>query len=45
VLVGKAAERETKSIHEGVRAKERGMSKLLEYDPAAAALPGQLHRP
>ncbi len=37
VLVGKAAERETKSIHETVRAKERGLSKLLEYDPARRA--------
>src|SRR5438093_33164 len=32
VLVGKAAEKETKSIHEAVRARERGLSKLLEYD-------------
>jgi len=38
VLVGKAAEKETKSIHEAVRAKERGLSKLLEYDPARRAL-------
>jgi hypothetical protein len=37
VLVGKAAERETKSIHEAVRAKERGLSKFLEYDPARRA--------
>ncbi len=34
VLVGKAAERETKSIHDAVRAKERGLSKALEYDTA-----------
>src|SRR3989454_1260960 len=32
VLVGKAAEREAKSIHDTVRARERGLSKLLEYD-------------
>src|SRR5688572_7513895 len=38
VLVGKAAEKETKSIHEVVRAKERGLSKLLEYDPGRRAL-------
>jgi hypothetical protein len=38
VLVGKAAEKETKSIHEAVRAKERGLSKLLEYDPARRGL-------
>jgi 4-alpha-glucanotransferase len=37
VLVGKAAET-GKSIHEAVRAKERGLSKLLEYDPARRAL-------
>jgi alpha-amylase len=37
VLIGKAAE-SSKSIHEGVRAKERGLSKLLEYDPARRAL-------
>src|SRR5438128_5613362 len=37
VLVGKAAEKETKSIHEAVRAKERGLSKLLEYDVARRA--------
>jgi alpha-amylase len=36
VLVGKAAEG-SKSIHEAVRAKERGLSKLLEYDPARRA--------
>lgn len=38
VLVGKAAEKDAKSIHETVRAKERGLSKLLEYDPARRAL-------
>src|SRR2546428_675762 len=38
VLVGKAAEKDGKSIHEGVRAKERGLSKMLEYDPARRAL-------
>src|SRR5205807_982726 len=37
VLVGKAAEKETKSIHEAVRARERGLSKLLEYDVARRA--------
>jgi len=37
VLVGKAAEKETKSIHESVRARERGLSKLLEYDVARRA--------
>src|SRR5438874_10444452 len=37
VLVGKAAEKETKSIHEAVRARERGLSKLLEYDIARRA--------
>src|SRR5206468_12278423 len=36
VLVGRAAEG-SKSIHEAVRAKERGLSKLLEYDPARRA--------
>lgn len=35
VITGKAAD--SKSIHEGVRAKERGLSKLLEYDPARRA--------
>ncbi len=38
VLVGRAAEKDAKSIHETVRAKERGLSKLLEYDPARRAL-------
>jgi alpha-amylase len=37
VLVGKAAEKETKSIHDAVRARERGLSKLLEYDIARRA--------
>jgi alpha-amylase len=37
VLTGKAAEKDGKSIHEGVRAKERGLSKILEYDPARRA--------
>src|SRR5438552_12338575 len=37
VLVGKAAEKETKSIHDTVRARERGLSKLLEYDVARRA--------
>src|SRR5947199_3597443 len=38
VLVGKAAEKETKSIHEAVRARERGLSKFLEYDVARRLL-------
>jgi 4-alpha-glucanotransferase len=37
VLTGRAAEKDGKSIHEGVRAKERGLSKFLEYDPARRA--------
>src|SRR5439155_14450513 len=37
VKIGKAAEKETKSIHEVVRAKERGLVKLLEYDDARRA--------
>ena len=37
VTVGKASEKDAKSIHEGVRAKERGLSKLLEYDSARRA--------
>lgn len=37
VLVGKAADKDGKSIHEGVRAKERGLTKSLEYDPARRA--------
>src|SRR5206468_4031601 len=37
VLIGKAAEKESKSIHEAVRARERGLSKLLEYDVARRA--------
>jgi hypothetical protein len=37
VLVGKAADKDSKSIHDAVRAKERGLSKLLEYDPARRA--------
>src|SRR5207245_8892651 len=38
ILVGKAAEKETKSIHDAVRATQRGLSKLLEYDPARRGL-------
>ncbi len=38
VLVGKAAEKEQRSIHEVVRAKERGLSKYLEYDVARRLL-------
>ncbi len=37
VRVGKAVEKESKSIHETVRARERGLVKLLEYDPARRA--------
>lgn len=32
LLVGKAGDRAPRSIHEGVRAKERGLVKMLEYD-------------
>jgi alpha-amylase len=32
LLVGKAGEKSSKSIHEAVRAKERGLTKLLDYD-------------
>ncbi|MBI2324109.1 MAG: DUF1926 domain-containing protein [Chloroflexi bacterium] len=38
LLVGKAGERSSRSIHEAVRAKERGLTKLLEYDPARRAV-------
>jgi alpha-amylase len=38
LLVGKAGEKSTRSIHEAVRAKERGLTKLLEYDPGRRAL-------
>jgi alpha-amylase len=38
LLVGKAGEKSSRSIHEAVRAKERGLTKLLEYDPARRAL-------
>jgi len=38
VKVGKAGDRDSKSIHEVVRAKERGLTKLLDYDPARRAL-------
>ena len=37
VRVGKAGEKDPKSIHEVVRAKERGLVKLLEYDDARRA--------
>ncbi|MGH2500268.1 MAG: alpha-amylase/4-alpha-glucanotransferase domain-containing protein [Candidatus Limnocylindria bacterium] len=37
VKVGRAAERDGKSIHEVVRAKERGLSKYIEYDVARRA--------
>lgn len=32
LLVGKASEKSSRSIHEAVRAKERGLTKMLEYD-------------
>ncbi len=38
VKIGKAGDKEAKSIHEVVRAKERGLSKYLEYDPGRRAL-------
>lgn len=38
LLVGKAGERSSKSIHEAVRAKERGLTKLLDYDPGRRAV-------
>ena len=37
VKVGKAGEKEVKSIHDVVRAKERGLSKLLDYDSGRRA--------
>ncbi len=37
VKVGKNVDKDSKSIHETVRAKERGLSKLLEYDTARRA--------
>jgi len=37
VKVGKAAEKDPRSIHEAIRAKERGLTKLLEYDDARRA--------
>jgi len=38
VKIGKAAEKEARSIHEVVRAKERGLTRLLDYDPARRAV-------
>jgi len=38
LLVGKAGEKAARSIHEAVRAKERGLTKLLEYDEGRRAL-------
>jgi alpha-amylase len=38
LLVGKAGEKTAKSIHEAVRAKERGLTKLLDYDVGRRAL-------
>ncbi|GAC1695601.1 MAG: DUF1926 domain-containing protein [Candidatus Limnocylindrales bacterium] len=37
VKVGKVADKDSKSIHESVRAKERGLTKLLEYDTGRRA--------
>ncbi|HEX4743188.1 MAG TPA: alpha-amylase/4-alpha-glucanotransferase domain-containing protein [Candidatus Limnocylindria bacterium] len=37
VKIGKAGDKEAKSIHDVVRAKERGLSKLLDYDPGRRA--------
>ena len=37
VKIGKTAEKDGKSIHETVRAKERGLTKLLEYDAGRRA--------
>jgi len=37
LLVGKATEKASRSIHETVRAKERGLTKLLEYDAGRRA--------
>src|SRR3990172_2773387 len=34
---GNAGEKSSRSIHEGVRAKERGLTKLLDYDPGRRA--------
>lgn len=36
--IGKPNDKETRSIHEVVRAKERGLTKLLDYDPARRSL-------
>lgn len=38
LLIGKAGEKASRSIHEAVRAKERGLTKLLEYDEGRRAL-------
>jgi alpha-amylase len=38
LLVGKAGERAQRSIHEAVRAKERGLTKMLEYDVGRRAV-------
>jgi len=37
LLIGRAGEKSSRSIHEGVRAKERGLTKLLDYDPGRRA--------
>ena len=38
VKIGKAGEKDLKSIYDVVRAKERGLTKLMDYDPARRAL-------
>ena len=38
LLVGKASEKSPRSIHEAVRAKERGLTKMLEYDDGRRTL-------
>jgi len=38
LLVGKASEKSSRSIHEAVRAKERGLTKMLEYDVGRRSL-------
>ena len=38
VKMARAAEKDSRSIHEVVRVKERGLGKMLDYDPARRAL-------
>jgi 4-alpha-glucanotransferase len=38
LLVGKASEKSSRSIHEAVRAKERGLTKMLDYDEGRRSL-------